>query len=70
MDDKLTTNSQQLAAINQPLNHHVFEDKWISRPSNTHPTLIEQLQPLADDPKHFGHPLDKNRKWKEVSIPL
>ena len=41
----------------EPFEHHIYENKWISRPSKPHPTLMAHLKPLPEDHISFGHPL-------------
>ena len=42
---------------NSPVDHHVFADKWIARPSKPHPTIMVKLTPLPKEHTLFGHPV-------------
>ena len=50
-------NSSRNASKLKPMEVHVFEGKWIVRPSKPHPALTEQLSPLPQDQPELGHPL-------------
>lgn len=54
----------------EPFEHHIYENKWISRPSKPHPTLMAHLKPLPEDHISFGHPLKDNAKMKGVTLPM
>ena len=51
------SSSSDRAARAKPVAHHVFEDKWVARPSKPHPTMTVRLTPLPDDHQKLGHPL-------------
>lgn len=54
VEDELYSGSDQLAAIT-PVEHHIYKDKWIPRPSKPHPTVTAKLTPLPDEHTQFGH---------------
>ena len=77
-DDEAATVYDQLCAVEQsttkeirqnPLDHHVFEGKWISRPSKPHPVMTVRLTPLPDDHEELGHPLRASHPTA-VEIPM
>ena len=51
------------------MEHHVFEGKWIARPSKPHPVLTVQLTPMPGDHEQLGYPL-KNSNPSSVSLPM
>ena len=53
----------------KPVDHHIFQGKWIARPSKPHPTVMATLVPLSEDHASFGHPF-KNFPFKGVTIPM
>ena len=53
-----------------PLDHHVFEGKWIARPSKPHPVMTVQLRPLPQDHAELGHPMGKTSGLTSISIPM
>ena len=75
MDDNLHT---QLAAVNSkafkrnehPMDHLVYEDKWIPRPSKPHPTVLADLKPLPMDHSELGHPTANTRQLSSLVVPM
>ena len=63
-----STCSTAVTARN-PVDHHVFEGKWIARPSKPHPVMTVKLTPLSQDHKMFGHPL-KTSSPSSIQIPM
>lgn len=62
-------NSSCNASKLKPMEHHIFEGKWIVRPSKPHPVLAVQLTPVPQDQQELGHPL-KASNLSSVSIPI
>ena len=54
----------------KPLDHHVYEGKWIARPSKPHPVMTVQLRPLPQDHAELGHPMGKTSGLTSISIPM
>ena len=54
----------------KPLEHHVFEGKWVARPSKPHPIMTVQLSPLPEDHRELGHPMKETMSLTPISIPM
>ena len=54
---------------NPPVEHHVFEGKWVARPSKPHPVMTVKLTPLPEDHKKLGYPM-KASTPTSISIPM
>ena len=73
IDENLFANTAQLGAINsvgQTVAHHIYQGKWIQRPSKPHPTVLAELTPLPDEHAHFGHKIQTRIKFKPVTVPM
>ncbi len=71
-DENLFTDNDQLAVIqgNQnTIEHHVFDGKWIARPSKPHPTVLAELTPLPDEHANFGNKIPTS-SLKQAVIPM
>ena len=64
MDSKLSSTCQA-----KPVEHHVFEDKWVARPSKPHPVLTVKFTPLPDEHRRLGHPMTASNPTP-VEIPM
>ena len=70
--DQLCTTKSTLkasATSSKALEHHVFEGKWIARPSKPHPVMTVKLTPLPQDHAELGHPLIAS-KPSSICIPM
>ena len=56
-------------AVTRPLEHHVYEGKWVARPSKPHPVLTVKFTPLPDEHVQLGHPLTSSSPTP-VEIPM
>ena len=56
MEDE-SFNLSQLAIIQETpsIDHHIFENKWISRPSKPHPTIEAENNPLPEEHAQLGN---------------
>ena len=56
MEDE-SFNLSQLAIIQETpsIDHHIFENKWISRPSKPHPTIEAEINPLPEEHAQLGN---------------
>ena len=75
-DDETSAVYDQLCAVenncadkSRAVTHHVFEGKWIARPSKPHPVMTVRLNLLPDDHKQMGYPL-KSSNPTAVEIPM
>ena len=76
-DDSMGALYSQLCATesisrpnaSKPMEHHVFEGKWIVRPSKPHPVLTVKLTPLPQDQQQLGHPLTASNP-SSINIPM
>ena len=70
-DDAAATLYDQLCAIDtsNPIEHHIFDGKWVARPSKPHPVLTVRLTLLPQDHEEFGCPL-KASNPTPVEIPM
>lgn len=57
-------------ASGQPIEHHVFEGRWISRPSKPHPMISVMVTPLREDHALLGHPIQDTSKPKSVTMSM
>ena len=53
----------------KPVEHHVFDGKWVARPSKPHPMMTVRVTPLPDDHESIGHPM-KNSNPSPINIPM
>ena len=77
VDNNLFTETvneyDQLATMNiegKTVEHHVFEGKWIQRPSKPHPTVLVELTPLPEEHASFGCKISNHKKFKPISLPM
>ena len=77
-DDETGALYDQLCAVSsvpaeqakpRPLEHHVFEGKWVARPSKPHPVMTVKLTPLPADHEKLGYPL-KTSNPTPIEIPM
>ena len=78
-DDEAYTLYDQLCATesassmyqrhSKPVEHHVFDGKWVARPSKPHPVMTVKLTPLPDDHEKMGHPM-KTSNPSPIDIPM
>ena len=70
-DDAAAALYDQLCAIDtsNPIEHHIFDGKWVARPSKPHPVLTVRLTLLPQDHEEFGCPL-KASNPTPVEIPM
>ena len=74
-DENLHTNQLVAMQNSKPrmhqrkIEHHIFEDKWIPRPSKPHPTVIAELMPLPEEHAIFGSNTPAS-KLKSTCIPM
>ena len=54
----------------KPLDHHVYDGRWVARPSKPHPVMTVQLTPLPDDHHILGHPMKRTSALTSISIPM
>ena len=66
LTESVNSSSSRLC---KPVDHHVFEDKWIMRPSKPHPMITVKLTPLPEDHEKIGHPM-KNSSPSSIEIPM
>ena len=52
------------------LQHHVFEGKWIPRPSQPHPVIALSVTPVPQDHMEFGYPIKDPSKLKSVNMTM
>ena len=55
--------------VPKPVEHYVFEGKWVARPSKPHPVMTVRLTPLPEDHEKLGHPL-KSSTPTPIEIPM
>lgn len=53
-----------------PLEHHIFDGQWVTRPSKPHPIMTVNLKPLPDDHALLGHPMENTSKLSSVTVPM
>ena len=73
IDQSAFAETDQLGNINsdgQTVAHHVYQGKWIQRPSKPHPTVLAELTPLPEEHASFGHRVYDTRKFKPMTIPM
>ena len=77
-DDETSAVNNQLCAVEnqtnseystKPVEHHVYEGKWVARPSKPHPVLSVRFTPLPEDHARLGHPM-KSSNPTPVEIPM
>lgn len=77
-DDESADVYSQLCAVKsvvstakqaRPVEHHVYEDKWVARPSKPHPIMTVKLVLLPEDHTELGHPLTSSNPTP-VEIPM
>ena len=56
-------------STHKPIEHHVFDGKWVARPSKPHPIMTVKLTPLPDDHARLGHPL-RSSNPSPIDIPM
>ena len=69
-DESLYTD--QLAVIHEnrhTVGHHVYDGKWIPRPSKPHPTVLAELTPLPEEHETFGNQIPSST-LKSLTIPM
>ena len=69
-DEHLSTT--QLAVIHEEGNtvdHHVYQGKWIQRPSKPHPIVLAELTPLPGEHANFKNKTPTS-KFKSMTIPM
>ena len=69
-DENLFTD--QLVAMHQnsqTVDHHVYDGKWISRPSKPHPRIIAELMPLPKEHAQLGNKIPTST-LKPTVIPM
>ena len=54
---------------NEPVEHHVYEGKWVARPSKPHPIMTVKLTPLPEDHEKLGQPLKRSNPTS-IDIPM
>ena len=52
------------------LEHHVFDGRWVARPSKPHPMLTVTMTPLPLDHASFGHPMQDISKLTSVTMSM
>ena len=65
-----TRKPDYIHASAKSVDHHVFEGKWIARPSKPHPIMTVNLTPLPLDHNELGHPMKKISALTQISIPM
>ena len=73
IDQSVFAETDQLGTMNsegQTVAHHVYQGKWIQRPSKPHPTVLAELTPLPEEHASFGHRVYDTRKFKSMTIPM
>ncbi len=60
LEDENNLFSDQLAAIHHegkdsPIDHHIFQGRWITRPSKPHPIVMANLSPMPEEHVNFGY---------------
>ena len=64
-----TTSHHPNSKSCMPLEHHVYEGKWVARPSKPHPVATIKLTPLPDDHATLGHPMTSSNPTS-IDIPM
>ncbi|KAH3831021.1 hypothetical protein DPMN_104280 [Dreissena polymorpha] len=65
-DESLSYDIQTLHSIQ----HHVFEGRWIARPSKPHQILTVTVTPVPQDHTLFGYPMNDTSKLKSVNMAM
>ena len=52
------------------VDHHVFDGRWIAKPSKPHPMLTVTVTPLHEDHKLLGHPIQDTSRLKSIDIAM
>ena len=53
----------------RPVEHHVYEDKWVARPSKPHPVITVKLAVSPEDHEKLGHPI-RSSNPTPIDIPM
>ena len=66
--------ADQLAAIQHddkkaPVEHHIYQGKWITRPSKPHPVVMANLKPMPEEHRELNHSIPKT-SLKERIVPM
>ena len=69
-DDASYVYDQLCTTSSHGLEHHVFDGKWVARPSKPHPMLSVTMTILPMEHASFGHPLKDTTKLAPVTIPM
>ena len=62
------TNNQD--SQKTPIEHHVFDGRWIERPSKPHPTITVSMTPLRTDHEELSHAIGRKSKLSSLTIPM
>ena len=54
----------------EPLDHHIFDGKWVCRPSKPHPVMNVHLTPSPEDHAELGHPMSTTAALSSIDIPM
>ncbi|KAK3804202.1 hypothetical protein RRG08_040711 [Elysia crispata] len=65
MQNNTTCNSKV-----KPIEHHIFDEAWIARPSKPHPTMSVQLTLLPEDHAELGFPIKDRSRLTTITIPM
>ena len=51
-----------------PIEHHIYDGKWVARPSKPHPMILVRITPLPEEHALFGHPMTDTFKLKPATV--
>ena len=64
--DQLATMEHE--AKNAPIGHHIFQGKWINRPSKRHSVVLARLKPLPKEHAQLGHQVPERDLKKTIPM--
>ena len=72
----LANNSTKAVALTkqQPsaplIEHHIYDGKWVARPSKPHPMILVRITSLPEEHALFGHSMKNTSKLKPVTTSM
>ena len=72
----LANNSTKAVALMKqqpsapPIVHHIYDGKWVARPSKPHPMILVRITPLPEEHALFGHPMKDTSKFKPATVSM